>query len=81
MSNRKKLMHEDENLRVVYQRRDGRRRPARVHVMLPALPGTDSERYLSLTIDELFDLTEVLDDTCDYIEDQIELQKTIFRPK
>lgn len=69
MANRARVLVDNDHLRVVYMRRDGKRKPARVNLMLPPLPGTNDSRYISLTIDELFDITEVFDDLCDHIED------------
>lgn len=51
----------------------GREKPAGVDIHFKSLAGRGSpreSRRLFVTLDELFDLTEELDDLCDHIEDQ-----------
>lgn len=66
------IVHEDENFSVVRYRNRGRGNPPKVKIMFHTPHPTSDKRELALTIDELFDLTEVLDDLCDFYEDRDE---------
>ena len=79
-SNRKpKVVFENDFIRVSTLRRNGKHEPPKVSIVAKkevGRKGTETtrghiwaHRQIDLTIDEMFDLTEALDDLCDYIED------------
>ena len=86
MARNTRLIHESDVLKVVSKSSAGRGNPRCIVIhMLQEVGGGNhnlpwAQRQLRITIDELFDLTEVLDDLCDYIEDQEEAQNPSQRP-
>lgn len=69
VSSKVKVLYEDQNIRVVHRSSKGKERPAHISIRMSPRTTTSHERLLNLSIDELFDLTEILDDICDAIED------------
>lgn len=67
---RTSVLFENESLRVLHRKRTGSKRPAYVTIARKHPETEEWSQGLRLTIDELFDLTEVLDDLCDDIEDK-----------
>lgn len=64
------VLHEDDRIRVVRRTSNGRNDPAHIRIELAENEETTyGARVLRLSVDELFDLTEILDDLCDDIED------------
>lgn len=63
-------LHKDEIVTIVRRTSNGRKDPAHIEVALTKEDAPQHwTRVLRLTVDELFDLTEALDDLCDDIED------------
>lgn len=72
-------MFEDQNMTIVRHHGRGRSDPSGISVVLHRQVGDDRNgwvnRRIKMTLDELFDLTEALDDLCDTIEDQMTITK------
>lgn len=64
-----KVIHEDERFRITKLSSGGRMAPRSVKIEALKHIGPGWSRKMQITIDELFDLTEALDDICDQIED------------
>lgn len=73
MPTKMKVVFEDETVRLTRKGSNGRDDPTMIVIeALPVVGRPDhpwQHRRLHLTIDELFRITEALDDLCDYIED------------
>lgn len=69
MGAKHRLVYESEHLKVIRRGSNGRKSPACVVITMPPLIEGAGKRIMTITFDELFDLTEVLDDLCDAIED------------
>lgn len=71
-----KTVYEDLTFRITRRQSSGSRYPARFHIRVNRSLGYKNKwegfdnGVLTLTIDELFDLAEALDDICDHIEDE-----------
>lgn len=63
------VIHEDDTIKVIRRRSKGRDNPGGFTIEFKDDKGAPTRRSLICSIDELFDLTEVLDDICDNIED------------
>lgn len=70
------VVFESDRIEITRRVNKGRDSPAKIGIEMLTVVGRGSRiwscRKLDLTIDELFDLTEALDDLCDQIEDQLE---------
>lgn len=70
MSRRISVFHDDDQIKILRKGSGGKKQPPSVEVKFKQpLPQGHQYRTLEMTIDELFDLTEILDDLCDTIED------------
>lgn len=73
------VVHAGETFTVEKRHSRGRAEPGGYTVNAKRVYGRghriNGSRKLELTIDELFDLAEILDDICDFIEDQEEARK------
>jgi hypothetical protein len=69
-----RVFFESEHLRVTRTSSKGVGKPARIKIEMLEDVGEAGHfwqfRRLDLTVDELFDLAETLDDLCDHIEDR-----------
>lgn len=73
---RKAVVHADGRMTIVRHYGRGRKDPSGITIELHAKVSDGvrngwDKRFIKLTTDELYDLTEALDDLCDLIEDQI----------
>lgn len=67
-------VYEDDLVKVVRRTSNGRKDPSHFEVSLAKTEGsTHWPRTLKLTVDELYDLVNVLDDLCDDIADGLVL--------
>lgn len=78
MGVKRTLFFESRYLKVIRVGSKGRKEPAKVVIDMPPRNGGHTLRSLTLSIDDLFDLAEVLDDLCDVIEDAETAQKSDF---
>lgn len=69
MGAKRRTIYDDGHIRIVRVSSNGKREPAGIVIHMWREDMEDWSRALKVTIDELFDLTEILDDICDDIED------------
>lgn len=73
MSVNQRVVFDQDGIRISRRGSGGRREPPKVIIEISRGFGPEKAnrefKRLDLTIDELFDLTEALDDLCDFIED------------
>lgn len=65
-----RVVYEDERFRIIHRKRNGTKRPAYITLGKKHPETGEWDKGIRLSIDDLFDLTEALDDLCDEIEDR-----------
>lgn len=70
MPGKARTLYEGETLRVIQRGSNGKKEPRHILVSMDPKDGVGWSRHMKMTIEELFDLTEALDDICDTIEDE-----------
>lgn len=73
---RQTVVHDDENIRVIKVSGGGSKTPRSYKIEMKDKVAGYYGRKLQISIDELFDLTEILDDICDYEEDRDKEQES-----
>lgn len=76
-----RVVYEDDDFTIMRRGSAGRANPPSIKVYAKKKIGRGHafvNRRLEITLDELFTLTEALDDICDEIEDQEERQKALL---
>lgn len=70
-----RVLHDDGLVRVIHKKNNGKQNPEHIIVVMEPRDDVPWSRTIKMSIDELFSLTEALDDICDGIEDEEEVKE------